>query len=114
VKACHDSSEGGIGVALAEMAFAGGFGAETFLTEAPHKVKTNDVILFSESNTRFIVEIKKKDKKRFESTMKGIPIGLIGCTSDKKNLKIHGLDSKKIVDVDIDILKEAWQRPLRW
>ena len=28
VKACHDCSEGGIGVAAAEMAFAGGLGAQ--------------------------------------------------------------------------------------
>ena len=27
VRACHDLSEGGLAVALAEMAFAGGFGA---------------------------------------------------------------------------------------
>ncbi|MFC1621355.1 phosphoribosylformylglycinamidine synthase subunit PurL [Candidatus Omnitrophota bacterium] len=123
VKACHDCSEGGIGVALAEMAFAGGFGAEVFLSEIPFagprttRVRGrhgNDVVLFSESNTRFIVEVKKKDKKRFESTMKGIPVGLIGCISGKTNLKIHGLDSKKIVDVGIDKLKEAWQKPLRW
>ena len=30
VRSCHDCSEGGIGVAAAEMAFAGGFGMQLF------------------------------------------------------------------------------------
>jgi len=117
VRACHDCSEGGIGVSLAEMAFSGGLGAEVFLREVPFEAQgpgRNDLILFSESNTRFIVEVKKRDKKKFEAVMRGIPIGLIGCISDRKALKIYGLDCKKVVDADINKLKEAWQRPLRW
>ena len=35
VRACHDCSEGGIGVALAEMAFAGGLGAKIDLKKVP-------------------------------------------------------------------------------
>ncbi len=117
VRSCHDCSEGGIGVCAAEMAFAGGLGAEVFLKEVPFKKKSSlgdHTVLFSESNTRFIVEVNKKDKKRFEKTMKGVPVGLLGCISDKKDFKVYGLDSKKIVDVKIDKMKEAWQRPLRW
>jgi len=114
-RACHDCSEGGIGVSLAEMAFAGGLGAEVFLGEVPIQTKgPSDVILFSESNTRFIVEVKKKDKKKFESIMKGVPMGLVGCVSDKKDLKVYGIDGKKVVDANVDRLKEAWQKPLRW
>jgi len=116
LRSCHDCSEGGLGVALAEMAFAGGFGVEAFLGQAPYVAPgiRNDVVLFSESNTRFIVEVKKKHKNRFENAMKGVPIGLIGCVSNKRDFKVYGADGKKIVDVGIDRLKEAWQRPLRW
>ncbi|GAH45533.1 unnamed protein product, partial [marine sediment metagenome] len=35
VRACHDCSEGGIGVAIAEMAFAGGVGASINLESVP-------------------------------------------------------------------------------
>ena len=72
------------------------------------------MILFSESNTRFIVEVRKRDKKKFETIMKGIPIGLVGHVSDRKGLRIYGLNGKKVVDAPIDTLKEAWQKPLRW
>jgi phosphoribosylformylglycinamidine synthase len=117
VKSCHDCSEGGIGVSLAEMAFSGGFGVEAWLGEVPFLAqgsKRDDIILFSESNTRFIVEVRKKDKKHFEAIMKNIPIGLMGCVSDKRDFRVYGLGNEKVIDVSIDKLKDAWQRPLRW
>jgi phosphoribosylformylglycinamidine synthase len=124
IKSCHDCSEGGIGVSLAEMAFSGGFGVEAWLGEVPFLAlgsrlkaqgsKRDDIILFSESNTRFIVEVKKRDKRKFESIMKGVPIGPIGCVLNKKDFRVYGLDNKKVIDVSIDKLKDAWQRPLRW
>jgi phosphoribosylformylglycinamidine synthase II len=122
IRSCHDCSEGGIGVTLAEMAFAGDFGAEVFLGKVPFFQDPSlqavslrsDTILFSESNTRFIVEVKEKNKKKFETIMKDVPVGLMGCTSKKKDLKVYGLDNKKVIDVNISRLKEAWQKPLRW
>jgi phosphoribosylformylglycinamidine (FGAM) synthase-like enzyme len=114
IRACHDLSEGGMAVALAERAFSGGLGAEAYLKKVPCGVKKDDVILFSESNTRFIVEIKKEDKKRFESLMKGLPIGLIGKVLGEKDIRVYGLSGNKIIDAKIDRLKEAWQKPLRW
>ena len=39
VRACHDLSEGGLGVALAEMAFAGGLGADVSLEKVPRARK---------------------------------------------------------------------------
>ena len=114
LRACHDLSEGGIAAALAEMAFSGGFGTEIKLKAVPCKVKRNEIILFSESNTRFIAEVRKEDKKIFENLMKGVSIGLLGEVSEKKGLRVYGLEGKKVIDADIDKLKEAWQKPLRW
>ncbi|MEK7868485.1 MAG: AIR synthase-related protein, partial [Candidatus Omnitrophota bacterium] len=121
LRACHDLSEGGIACALAEMAFSGGFGIEAELKNCTcnlanlTRLETADTVaLFSESNTRFIVEVRKKDKKAFEGLMKGIPIGLLGKVSGKKDFKVYGLSGKKIVDTSLDKLKEAWQKPLRW
>ena len=74
----------------------------------------DDFILFSESNTRFIVEVPKKGAKKFEDAMKDSALGLIGQISKKTSLKIKGLGGKEVIDADIQNLKEAWQRPLRW
>jgi phosphoribosylformylglycinamidine synthase len=113
----HDCAEGGIGVACAEMAFSGGLGMEIFLRDSPlrgQSLERNDFILFSESNSRFVVEVEKKNQKAFEKTLNDVPFGLIGCISNKKEFKVYGLDGKACIKADIDKLKEAWQRPLRW
>ncbi|MGA2774468.1 MAG: phosphoribosylformylglycinamidine synthase subunit PurL [Candidatus Omnitrophota bacterium] len=116
IKAMHDCSDGGLGVAAAEMAFAGGLGMELFLSEVPYKSKEkrNDFILFSESNSRFIVEVDKDKQKQFERLLKGLPFGLIGCVRDKKYFKVYGLDSEVCLQADIKDLKEAWQKPFSW
>jgi phosphoribosylformylglycinamidine synthase len=116
VKACHDCSEGGIGVAAAEMAFAGGLGAAISLKSVPvsEKITRNDFILFSESNSRFIVEVAPENKDKFEKTLKGVIFAGIGTTNDTEKLTVTGSNGKKIVSETIGDLKEAWQKPLRW
>ncbi len=124
IRAMHDCSDGGIAVAAAEMAFSGGLGMDLFLSEVPYKAllsakryplnSRNDFILFSESNSRFIVEVEKKNQKKFEGMLKGLPLGLIGCVSARKEFKVYGLDGRVCLRADIDELKEAWKEPLRW
>jgi len=119
VRAMHDCSESGIGLACAEMAFSGGLGMELFLQEVPYKCadrseRRNDFILFSESNSRFMVEVKKKNQASFERVLKGLPFGLAGCLSDKKEFRVYGLDNKLCIKADIGRLKDAWKEPLKW
>ena len=115
VRACHDCSEGGIGVAIAEMAFAGEIGAEVHLRDAPRSddVRRNDTMLFSESNSRFLVEVPREKQEAFERTMEGIAFASIGETRRAPVLTIYGLDGRQIVSSHILELKEAWQAPLR-
>jgi phosphoribosylformylglycinamidine synthase len=61
-----------------------------------------------------VVEVDKKKQKEFERTLKGVSFGLVGCVSKKREFKVFGLDGKICVKADIDTLKEAWQKPLRW
>jgi len=116
VKAMHDCSDGGFGVALAEMVFSGGLGAEIFLSEVPYESKNqrNDFLLFSESNSRFVVEVAKKDKAEFERILKGVDFGLAGCVKGGNSFKVYGLDGKVCVEADSRKLKESWQKPLKW
>jgi phosphoribosylformylglycinamidine synthase len=116
VKACHDCSEGGIGVAVAEMAFAGGLGAEIKMKSIPvnEKIGRDDFILFSESNSRFVVEVAPENKDKFEKTLKGVIFANIGTTNDTGRLEVFSLTGKKVINETISDLKEAWQKPLRW
>ncbi len=115
VKACHDCSEGGLGVALAEMAFGGMPGCEIDLGKAPLEagLERADFILFSESNSRFVVEVEKGKEPKFEKVMGGAAFANIGNTTKNKKLAI-GFNGKKIVDEDISLLKKAWKETLKW
>jgi phosphoribosylformylglycinamidine synthase II len=116
VRACHDLSEGGIGVAAAEMAFAGGLGmvihlGQMLLSEA---INRDDYVLFSESNTRFLVEVSPEDRQQFEGMMAGVDFAAIGQVTSKERLEVYGLNEEIVLSAPIAELKEAWQRPLRW
>ncbi len=128
VRACHDLSEGGLAVAVAEMAFAGGFGARIDLADVPRgesiaKAERADlVVLFSESNTRFVCEVPSEKQSAFAATLAGIPHANIGCVTESDRLTVFdskgsapGLDADKpLLDLELGVLKEAWQAPLRW
>ena len=114
VVSCHDCSEGGVAVALAEMAFAGGLGIKADLNGLAKSKDCvrNDGQLFSESNSRYIVEVQPGNFDKFAKLMLDIPFGQIGEVTDEKKLVIVSQDNKNVIDIEIDTLKEAWQKPL--
>jgi phosphoribosylformylglycinamidine synthase II len=116
IKACHDLSEGGIGVAAAEMGFAGGVGIMINLNKVPlgENINRNDTILFSESNTRFLVDVAPEDAKRFEEAMGENVCAAIGELTGDDRLQVYGIKGEKVVSAPLSELKEAWQKPLRW
>jgi len=116
VRACHDCSDGGLGVAVAEMAFAGGLGATIQLKAVPlgEPVERDDFILFAESNSRFLVEVSPERQNAFEEIMKDTTHALIGQVTDSETLEVYGLNQNKVVALPLADLKEAWQKPLRW
>jgi phosphoribosylformylglycinamidine synthase len=113
IASCHDCSEGGLAVTLAEMAFAGRLGMDINLGsyKRPGKQETlsNETILFSESNTRFVVEVA--DEAAFLHAMKGVPIWKLGHAAGNDIFKIFDADKKLIINTKIDKLKAAWQNP---
>ncbi len=116
VRSCHDCSEGGIAVAIAEMAFAGGLGVEISLDNVPKIDDTmrDDLILFSESNSRFIVEVEPRHAFAFESALTGRPFGKIGTVREEASLNITGVAGNKLIFETCANLKESWQKTLRW
>jgi phosphoribosylformylglycinamidine synthase len=113
IKSCHDLSEGGLAVAAAEMAFAGGYGLELNLAKVPGKsIERSDFVLFSESNSRFLMEVAEKDRKEFEALMKGKMCVQIGKVTKDEKLVIHGLNQKIVVDASLGELRHAWKKTL--
>jgi len=113
VRSCHDCSDGGFAVALAEMAFAGGIGADVDIDKMPGGEGLGDhILLFSESASRLLVEVVPAKAAAFEDAMGGTSWARIGTCTDDSSLVIRRKDSG-LVSVDIFDLKEAWQAPLR-
>jgi phosphoribosylformylglycinamidine synthase len=116
VAGCHDCSEGGLAVALAEMGFAGGLGIEADLRGLPKSDDCSkiDAQLFSESNSRYIVEVEPENYDAFAKLMLNLPFGQIGKVVEGKTLLIKGEDGKAVIKANLDSLKEAWQKTFDW
>jgi phosphoribosylformylglycinamidine synthase len=158
VRACHDLSEGGLAVAAAEMAFAGDLGARVFLASVPNDLQPDEssaaeaerlarempdeeihplaafsaataLLLFAESNSRFLCEVRPRDAQAFEAALGEIPSALVGEVTDAAKLEVIGiprpifdesspeaveLAAPCVVEADLRTLREAWQRPLQW
>ena len=115
VRACHDLSEGGLAVAIAEMAFAGEFGAEIDLDAVP--CASSDlgpvVRLFGESNSRFLCEVPVERASAFEGLFAGLPVARLGMVVEKPHLVVRW-KGKTLIDAAIENLKRAWKQPLAW
>ena len=110
VKSCHDISEGGIAVALSEMALSSRHGAEIDLRNVPvDGASRDDFILFSESNSRFLVEVSEGDKLQFEKVMGSSTHHQIGKVIDESRVDVIGLNGQKVVYATVDSVRKAWK-----
>lgn len=113
VASCHDCSDGGLGVALAETAFSGGFGMHLDLGEAPREgIDRDDVLLFSESQSRFVVTVDPHRADAFEIAMDGTSMARIGAVTAETTLKARGINGSDILNADLAEMKAAWQATL--
>ena len=111
IASCHDISEGGLCVCISEMCIGGNIGCEIDLANVGKGLRS-DIKLFSESNTRWIIEVKKDKIKEFEKSMNNskTPFVKIGHI-DKDRLIIHG-NNKKLIDQKIDVLHDIWKNAI--
>lgn len=114
VRACHDLSEGGLAVALAEMAFAGELGLEVDVSPASQQASLSaEELLFTESNTRFVIEVESAARANFEKLFSGLPITQLGTVTDEDRVVIRSGSSTRI-HLPWTKLFQAWHRPLNW
>jgi phosphoribosylformylglycinamidine (FGAM) synthase-like enzyme len=106
VASCHDLSEGGLALALAEMALGGRLGIQADLPSGELSPLT---LLFSESNGRLVVEVEAANAAAFEEAMRGVPITAIGTVSDTPILAI-AVDGEPQIALPVESLVSAWLR----
>jgi len=110
VRACHDLSEGGLAVAAAEMAIAGGLGLnlDTDAVEAPGGAA---IKLFSETPSRFLVEARPADAPALRAALAGVPLARVGTVADGDALTVRA-GGAPVLRLRLDELKRAWQSGL--
>ena len=115
VRACHDLSEGGLAVAAVEMAMAGGLGMRLDVADICSDALSPTEALFSESNTRFLVETRPESADEFERTLAsgGVPVCRLGTIEASDQLVIN-CGQQTEVEVDLAVAKQVWQKPLDW
>ncbi|HEC79590.1 MAG TPA: phosphoribosylformylglycinamidine synthase subunit PurL [candidate division WOR-3 bacterium] len=111
VLSCHDLSEGGLGLCIAEMAMSGDIGAEIDLDRVVYDgvKKRHDFILFSESNTRFLVEISREKAVEFKQIFNNIPHTRIGSAIKEKEVRIFS-GTKELVRLPLSVIVTTWRR----
>lgn len=112
VRAAHDLSEGGLAVALSEMAFAGGLGAHVHLDPVHERP---DRALFSESTTRWLLEVPEDRADAFEALAADAGLGdrlwHLGTVTDSGRVQAkHG--DETVLDAGIQDLRQAWSDAL--
>jgi phosphoribosylformylglycinamidine synthase len=116
VESCHDLSEGGLAASAAEMAFAGGLGVTlnlAALSEASD-ISSDAVLLFSESNTRFLVEVSEQHVAAFSETLGDLPCVEVGLVNDGEQCSVVGTGGQTVIDSPIEELRQVWKQPLAW
>lgn len=120
IRSCHDLSEGGLAVAAAEMAFAGGLGLDlklsdsTYVEASPSGDSLDLIALFSESNSRFLCEVTPENIPAFEAALAGVPVTKLGIVTANSTLRITGNSGNELIHSSLEALKNAWKAPLNW
>ena len=114
IASCHDLSEGGLAVSLAEMAFAGELGVSVDITSLRQaSFVDREVALFSESNSRLLCEVPAALAKQFETAMQGLPCFKIGQVATHDRVVVE-CDKEVLIDKPWRELRDIWLAPLDW
>lgn len=103
IQSCHDLSDGGLAVALAETTFGYGYGADVELPAAGLPLATQ---LFSESHSRFLATVAPADVVAFEQMLGDRATRLGRVTSDGQLTVRHA--GHAVISANTAALRAAW------
>lgn len=107
----HDCAEGGLAVALAEMAIAGNLGLKVTL-DAPESTRA-DALLFGEGHGRVIVAVQDAAAAEAKLQEMGVPFAVLGETVSMPSVTIAAPAQHLHLSVNLQTLKTAWEEPLK-
>ncbi|MGE5544427.1 MAG: phosphoribosylformylglycinamidine synthase subunit PurL [Bacillota bacterium] len=110
LKSCHDISEGGLAVCLAESCIKGDLGAAVDLTSLSGRL---DGLLFGEGPSRVVASVSRANLEmvREKAIECGVPVTVIGHVEGKNLRLVH--DGRVLIDQDVNSLAAIWQGAIR-
>ncbi len=104
----HGIYRGGLAVALAETAIAGGRGVRIELDKVPLGDELEeDKILYSETPSRFLLTLPPKNIERFRELASEVRAEKIGSVRGSR-LVVEGLAGTELIDLSLDEVKEEY------
>ena len=111
IKVAHDCSKGGVAVAASELSMINEIGCKVSLLKMPGEKLSPDRMMFSESHSRYLLVVAKKDLKTLEALLKKskADYGVIGTFGGDQ---IVFESSKPVANLRVDKAQKTWMRSL--
>jgi len=110
VNSAHSIGLGGIAAGISLCAIGGDKGVEINISSIPCEISDDLKIMYSESNSRFIISVSDKNKESFEKEMKGCIFSEIGRVRNDKRIVFRGIKKDVILDSTLSELIKAWRK----
>ena len=113
VKSVHDCSKGGLAIAVSELCMTNQIGCKVLLEKVPGEKLDIDRILFSESHSRYLLVLSKKNLKSVERFLKKNTVSFkqIGQFGDKYIQFENG--AKSIINLEVNKAQMIWLNSLK-
>jgi len=113
LKSVHDCSKGGLSVAVSELCMTNQIGCKISLENVPGEKLDVGRILFSESHSRYLLTLDKKNLKKLETILKKnkVSFKLIGKFRGDKIQFTKG--TKPVIDLRVDMAQKTWLNSLK-
>ncbi len=101
IKSSHDCSDGGLAVALAECAIAGGIGFRGSLAGKERW----DAVLFGEGQSRIVISVSPENRHKLEelARRRKVPLSSLGVVGGRQ------FAIQKLINLPLAQVKEAWE-----
>ena len=112
-KHVHDCSKGGLAVAVSELCMTNEIGCTVSLDKIPGEKLTVDRTLFSESHSRYLLVIEKKNLKKTESILKKNKVSFKSVGQFGGSSIQFVQNAKPVVDLSVSKAQKTWLNSLK-
>ena len=112
LRSSHTPTAGGLAVGFALCAIGGDCGVEADLAALPTcGACSRDALLFSESNSRFILTCDAAQAGELEAVFSGLPLARVGQVTDSRAVELRA-GGRHVVRVGVDAARRAFRGTL--